>query len=186
MSVAKPVGAETLESAAHIHVCSLAKLNHVVATARARHVITAINPWSIPDTPPGVADDDHLKLAMNDIIEEHPGLVTPAADHIEQLLKFAARWDRQGPLVVHCLAGVSRSTAAAFIILCKFNPDTSELVLAQWLRRRSVTAQPNQLMIELADDVLSRDGRMIDAIAAIGPGAPTLEGVPFSIESSIG
>ncbi|MGI9423584.1 MAG: tyrosine phosphatase family protein [Hyphomicrobiaceae bacterium] len=173
------------EIAADIHVCSLARLNEVVATVRASHIITAINPWSIPETPPGIAADDHLKLAMNDIVDNHPGLVTPASEHIAQLLDFASVWNRQGPLVIHCLAGVSRSTAAAFIVLCKFNPATSEHSLARALRRKSPSAQPNQLMIELADELLSRDGRMIEAIEAIGPGNPTLEGHPFSIESSI-
>ena len=173
------------ETSPDIHVCSLAKLNHIVAMAGASHVITAINPWSIPETPPGVDNDNHLKLAINDIVEEHPGLVTPASEHIEQLLAFSERWSRQGPLVIHCLAGISRSTAAAFIVLCNLNPGTSEHFVANALRRKSQTAHPNQLMIELADDVLSRNGRMIDAIAAIGPGSPTLEGIPFSIESSI-
>lgn len=177
--------AERTSDPAHIHVCSLAKLTDVVADAGARHVISAINPWSIPETPAGVAGDNHLKLAINDIVEDHPGLVAPAHEHIEQLISFSARWNRQGPLVIHCLAGISRSTAAAFIVLCKLNPDSSEHALARSLRRKSVTAHPNQLMVELADEILSRDGRMIDAITAIGAGQPTLEGTPFSVESSI-
>ena len=170
---------------AHIHVCSLDVLDDVVATTKASHVLTVINQWSIPDTPPGIAAENHLKIAVNDIEEEHHGLIAPNVDHIIKILEFVELWERQQPLVVHCLAGISRSTAAAFIALCAMNSNTDEITLARYMRKASRTASPNRLMISLADRQMSRNGRMIEAIEHIGKGEALLEAKPFSIPSSI-
>lgn len=166
-----------------IHVCSLSRLEQTVEQTGARYVITAINPWSIPETPASVPDDNHLRLAINDIEAPHSNLVHPEMHHIEQLIRFATRWNQDGPLVVHCLAGISRSSASAFIVACSLNNETPETVIAHALREASDTARPNTLMISLADQLLRRNGRMIAAIEALSPGAVTLEADTFAIPS---
>ncbi|MEL6212295.1 MAG: hypothetical protein AAFQ96_01765, partial [Pseudomonadota bacterium] len=60
--------------------------------------------------------------------------------------------------------GVSRSTAAAFIIMCILQPEIPESELAQRLREAAPHADPCPLIIAYADDMLGRDGRMQDAI----------------------
>ena len=166
-----------------IHVCSLARLEETVQATAARYVITAINPLSIPATPAGVSDKNHLRVAINDIDAPHGELVHPEAHHIERIIGFANRWNRDGPLVIHCLAGISRSSASAFITACTLNPNANEHLIAQTLREASATARPNPLMIELADGLLDRDGRMIAAIKALSPGAATMEAGTFSLPS---
>jgi predicted protein tyrosine phosphatase len=89
--------------------------------------------------------------------------VLPCETHVAELITFARDWDRQAPLLIHCWAGISRSTAAAFISLCALNPEGSELELARALRRASPTAYPNRLLVALADEILTRDGRKIEA-----------------------
>ena len=168
-----------------IHVCSLAALETVVAKTMATHVISAINPWSIPDTPASIDPDNHLKIAINDIIEPQPGLVEPANTHIEELLSFISRWNATGPLVIHCLAGISRSSAAAFIALCQLNAQTDERVIANALRDASPTATPNARMVALADKKMQRSGRMNEAVTIIGRGEARLAGQPFSLSHSI-
>jgi predicted protein tyrosine phosphatase len=111
-----------------------------------------------------------MRLLIHDISEQVDGYVAPAASHVAQLLDFAAAWDRQGPMVIHCWAGISRSTAAAFITLCALNPDAPEQRIAQLLREASPTAYPNRLMIRHGDAALSRSGRMLQAVEAIGRG----------------
>ena len=73
-------------------------------------------------------------------------------------------------MVVHCWAGISRSTAAAFTSLCAINPDAPEELIAQRLREASLTAYPNRLMVRLADDALGRHGRMVHAVERMGRG----------------
>jgi predicted protein tyrosine phosphatase len=84
--------------------------------------------------------------------------------------------------VVHCFAGISRSTAGAYVAACALNPQRDEQQIAWDIRRASRTAQPNARIVSIADDLLKRDGRMVRAIEAIGPGDLAMEGHPFSLD----
>jgi predicted protein tyrosine phosphatase len=84
-------------------------------------------------------------------------------------------------MVVHCYAGISRSTAAAFIALCVARPERDEREIARALRAAASFANPNPRLIALADDLLHRHGRMVQAIAEIGRGELAFEGVPFAL-----
>lgn len=162
-----------------LHVCSLSKLNDTVATTGAKSVVTLINAEMDVPTPDGVSPDRHLFLAFNDIVEQIAGLTPPNEKHIEDLLAFVAAWDRSAPLVIHCWAGISRSTAGAYVTACALNPEADEYHLAAMLRENSASATPNARLVAMADKLLGRDGRMIDAIRGIGRGANAFEGTPF-------
>ena len=167
-----------------VYVCPLSLVSQTIERSGARHLMTLINRQTMLETPAGIDAANHLKLAINDISEPQDGLVHPAECHVEELIRFAGTWGRKGPIVVHCWAGISRSTAAAFISLCALNPDTPERIIAQRLRTASVTATPNRLLVRLADDMLSRRGRMVSAVELIGTGEPATEGIPFELASS--
>jgi predicted protein tyrosine phosphatase len=123
-----------------------------------------------------------LLLRFNDIDREQSGLVAPTSHDIENILSFARSWEDRSPLLIHCWAGISRSSAAAFIVACDRNPGC-EREIAVELRLRAPFCTPNRLMIALADDLLSRDGRMVDAIDHIGRGANAFEGAPYQLPS---
>lgn len=171
---------------AHVHVCSLRLVPDVIRRTGAKHMISAINLETMLATPEGFLADNHLRLGINDICEPMHGCVHPTEAHVEELIRFARAWDHAGPLVVHCYAGISRSTASALITLCTLNPEASEAAIARKLRTASAIAQPNRLMVTLADDLLGRRGRMVDAINTIGQGQVAMEGVPFHLESRFG
>jgi predicted protein tyrosine phosphatase len=84
-------------------------------------------------------------------------------------------------MLIHCWAGISRSTAAAFILACDRAGAGSEARLARMLRERAKHADPNRLMVRIGDDLLGRRGKMVDAIEAIGRGAIATQGVPFDM-----
>ena len=94
-------------------------------------------------------------------------------------MEFAQNWDRAKPMLIHCWAGISRSTAAAYIITCLLNPERDEAEIANTLRAASPSATPNARLISVADEILGRNGRMVEAISAIGRGADAFEGTPF-------
>ena len=119
---------------------------------------------------------------MSDIVAPMPGQVLPEATHLEALLVFFRAWDRAEPMVIHCWAGVSRSTAAAYIAACALRPERDEFAIARALRAASATATPNARLVALADEALRRGGRMNAAIAQIGRGEACLEGAPFALE----
>ena len=106
----------------------------------------------------------------------------PVEMHVHALLDFVRMWDRAQPLLIHCYAGVSRSTAAAYAAACALTATRDEPKLAGQLRQLSPTATPNARIVALADDLLGRGGRMIAAIERIGRGAECFEGVPFRWE----
>jgi len=162
-----------------LHVCSLSKLPETVATTGAKSLVTLINAEMDVPTPAGIAPGRHLFLAFNDIVDPVAGLIPASERHIDDLIRFIKAWDRQAPLVIHCWAGISRSTAGAYVAACVLNPDADEYRLAALLRKQSPSATPNPRIVAMADKHLGRDGRMIDAIRSIGRGANAFEGTPF-------
>jgi predicted protein tyrosine phosphatase len=165
-----------------IHVCSLTRLHSTVAATGAGRIVSLLSQGTEVERPASIADTDHLLLSMHDIVDEQPDMVPPGRAHVESLLEFARGWDRSKPLVVHCFAGISRSTAAAYIVAAALAPDRDEAELAQALRLASPSATPNARLIAIADDLLGREGRMISAISAIGRGVDAFEGIPFMLD----
>jgi predicted protein tyrosine phosphatase len=168
-----------------IYVAPLSLVGSTIEDVRVSHLVTLINGDTLVPTPPSITPDRHLRLDMNDICEPAAGLVLPCQEHVADLVQFALDWDRKAPLLIHCWAGISRSTAAAFITLCALNPDADEFGLAKALRRASSTAYPNRRLVALGDDVLSRSGRMIEAVEHIGRGEFAEEGQVFSLSAKI-
>lgn len=153
-----------------IIISSLADMPTIVRRARPSHMISLLDPASMVDTPRGLRPERHLKVGVNDIWEATEGLIHPTAQVVEDILEFGRTWQPLDPMLVHCWAGISRSSATGFILACERSPDTPERTIAEHLRKASVAATPNPLMVELADDMLGRGGRMVDAVRAIGQG----------------
>ena len=165
-----------------IHVCSLSKLEETVARSGAERVLSLLAAGTEVMRPASIVRENHLHLVMHDIAVAQDGMTMPGEDHVRNLLDFARRWDRAKPMVVHCYAGISRSTASAYIIAAALAPKRDEVELAQTLRKLSPSATPNPRLIAVADTLLSRQGRMIEAIEAIGRGADAFEGTPFVLK----
>jgi predicted protein tyrosine phosphatase len=165
-----------------IHVCSLARLQDTVESTGARHVVTLLGNEDNVVCPKNVAKENHLWLPMHDIAAPCEGMSAPALEHLQCLVDFVRSWDRAAPMVIHCYAGISRSSAAAYVAVCALAPERKEHAIAQALRLASATACPNTRIVTLADELLARDGRMVAAVAAIGRGTPATEGVPFRLD----
>ena len=165
-----------------LHVCSLAALSDTVRATGASHVLIVMANVDQVQRPPSVLPANHLKVSMDDIIEQMDGFVAPNETHIERVLTFVRGWDRRAPMVVHCYAGISRSTASAFATVCALNPHRDEMSIARLIREASPIAAPNRLIVSLADKALGREGRMLRALDAMGPGSMSVEGRPFHID----
>lgn len=165
-----------------IYVCPLSRLAETVGQSGARHVVTLVNGQTPVMRPPVIDPGNHLFLSIHDISMPADGMVCPADEHVSELLDFVRRWDRRAPLVVHCYAGVSRSTAAAFSAFCALRPDAEEALVAKRLREHSPQATPNARLVAIADRLLQRDGRMVRAVESIGRGAECFEGTVFSLK----
>jgi predicted protein tyrosine phosphatase len=160
----------------------LARLRQTVEETGARHIISLMKDISMVERPAVVDSRNHLHIGIDDITCPVDGYSHPCEDHVARLMQFVKGWDRAAPMVIHCYAGISRSTASAYAAACALSPGRDEMAIAQDMRRASRTAMPNSLIVSLADRILGRDGRMIAAIESIGPGEMTYEADPFRLD----
>ncbi len=160
-----------------IIVCGLHAAQIQIDLHNAKSVIGILG----PETPhPDYANiNNHLKLTFNDINIATPGLITPGAKDAKRLITFVESWDQKQPMLIHCWAGISRSTASAFAALCILRPNEDEFKIAEELRAASPSATPNRLITAEVDQLLGRNGRMLKAVESIGRGADAYEGAPF-------
>ena len=105
----------------------------------------------------------HLVLCFHDI-EDAAQATPPQRQHVADGLAFA-RTHAGRRLLIHCFAGISRSTALAYAILVdRAGHAADEVALLEHVLALRPQACPNRLVVRHADDLLSRGGRMIDAV----------------------
>jgi predicted protein tyrosine phosphatase len=146
-------------------VCGLDELDFQSARG-VTHVLSILDPeW--PEPAAFWAFDPHLRttLYFHDAIEPAPEVVLPRVEHVEAILAFGRDiGDDLSHLLVHCHAGISRSTAAMAMILAQAFPQEDEHAVVDRLLRIRSQARPNSRMIGFADELLGRNGRLTAAV----------------------
>jgi predicted protein tyrosine phosphatase len=147
-------------------ICGLSELP-AKCSAEVTHLLSILDPEH-PDAA-GVepsAARQHLTLRFHDVISPVPGFVAPEPTHVEALLAFGRSLPGGDPghLLVHCHAGISRSTAAMTALLAQAHPEAAEADILAHVRAIRPQAWPNSLMIAFADRHLGRDGRLLAAL----------------------
>ncbi len=165
-----------------IVVAPLARIAEMAVRHRSREMISLMAKEQAFHRPAVIQAHRHLLLHMNDIAFKGTGnLVAPDETHVGKIVDFARSWDQSAPLLIHCWMGVSRSPAAALISALAVEPDQDDEVLARRLRAVSPYATPNARLIEFADDILGRNGRLVAAVRSIGRGADANGNAPFTL-----
>jgi predicted protein tyrosine phosphatase len=167
-------------------VTPLSALDSSIARYRPSHVVTLLAPEHMIDTPHGFERERHLRLGMHDVADAWSSDCAPCADHVRSLVEFGRTWNGQAPMLVHCWAGISRSMAAAYIVLSDRFGAGTERDVAQTIRARAPHAFPNPLLVQLADDILGRHGDMIAAAESIGRGTIVAEGCCVELPIKLG
>ena len=72
-----------------IHVCSLARLHATVDETGARHIVTLLRLIDRVQRPSHILEENHLVLAMDDIVAPVDGYTAPAEEHVSRLIGFA-------------------------------------------------------------------------------------------------
>jgi predicted protein tyrosine phosphatase len=133
------------------------------------HVLSILDP-DAPEPPVFGSFGEHsrIELRFHDVIEELPDRVVPGAQQVQQILALGRDLTASPPadahLLVHCHAGVSRSTAAMTLILAQACPDRSGVEIVNEVLRIRSRAWPNLRIIELGDKLLGRGGDLISAV----------------------
>jgi len=132
------------------------------------HILSILDPeW--PDPEAFQAFDPHFRAVMrfHDAIEPGPDVLLPQKSDAEEILSFGRDAAEAGGLLIHCHAGISRSTAATLMILAQAHPDEGEESLVDRLLQTRPQAWPNSRMIAFADELLDRRGRLLGATVGI-------------------
>jgi len=158
-------------------VAPLSSLADALQAHAPSHLISLLSPEHMIETPAGFPIPMHLKLGINDIVDPLAGTAPPGREHADRLLAFARDWDAKQPLLIHCWAGISRSMATAYAILCDRLGPGREIQIARAMRQRAPHAQPNRLLVQHADEALGRGGKMVLALDHMGPPVLLQEGV---------
>lgn len=149
-------------------ICGLDELT-LFATRGVTHVVSILDPGH-PDPGAFVTYERHHRtvLRFHDAIAPGPGVVLPTADDVRAVLTFGEQLadDDAGAVhvLVHCHAGISRSAAVMAILLAQHDPGRDEDSIFELLVSLRAKAWPNSCLIALADDLLSRDGRLNRAL----------------------
>ena len=159
-------------------VIPLSSLADALQTYAPSHLVSLLSPEHMIETPAGFPQTMHLRLGVNDIVDPAAGTAPPTRQHVDELLEFSRGWDAKSPMVIHCWAGISRSMASAYAILCDRLGPGREIEIARAIRLRAPHAQPNRLLVQHADEALGRRGRMVLALNSMGPPMVVEEGVP--------
>lgn len=136
------------------------------------HVLSILDPdWPVPEAFGGFGEHEKLELRFFDVIEPDDPDPGPRAEHIDQVLRFGrdliAEPPPQAHLLVHCHAGISRSTASMALILAQALPQQpAEAIMAEILRIRE-KAWPNLRIVEMGDALLGRGGTLVAAAHAV-------------------
>ncbi len=152
-----------------LSICGLAELGEF-CDARVTHVLSILDP-DHPEPEDFAAYGPHKRLTLrfHDIIAPDGVQDPPEAAHIEALLEFGAglageAGDPLSHLLVHCHAGISRSTASMAILMAEARPGMEEDAVFAHLRQIRPQAWPNSMMVGMADAMLGRDGRLMAAL----------------------
>ncbi|WP_297371786.1 tyrosine phosphatase family protein [Acidocella sp.] len=150
-------------------ICGLDELP-AHAGAPVTHVLSILDPTHpAPEAFGSFGEHDKLELRFDDVIDDQPGKKSPQPSDVEALLSFGHGFDpsRGAQFLVHCHAGVSRSTASAALLIAQAQPNLPAARIFDQLATLRPQLWPNLRLIELGDARLHRQGELIDAVARL-------------------
>jgi predicted protein tyrosine phosphatase len=145
-----------------VTICGIPELPQHVASD-VTHVLSIIDSH---EPRPAALDDyfeiDHELIRFDDVVAPYPGYEACSIHHIETVLAFGERVHAKAGshALIHCHAGISRSQAAAAILMCQHAPGQEEAAFLRLLELRK-HGWPNTRMVEFADELLKRDGALM-------------------------
>jgi predicted protein tyrosine phosphatase len=149
-----------------VTICGIAELGEH-SEVGVTHVLSILDPeWPDPSAFDAFTPHRRLALRFHDIIEPLPDRLPPSRRDVEELLAFGRELGA-GHLLVHCHAGVSRSTAAAALILAQAFPERPAEDAFDAVVRLRPHAWPNLRLLELGDELLRRNGEIVAAAAQV-------------------
>jgi predicted protein tyrosine phosphatase len=152
-----------------ISVCGIEELSGHCETG-VSHVLSILDPeWPVPEAFGSFGEHAKLELRFHDVIEETPGQVAPREEDVASILAFGRDLEGEAAaaarLLVHCHAGISRSTASMALLLAQARPSLPAERIMQGILGIREKAWPNLRLLEMGDTLLGRGGALPAAAA---------------------
>jgi predicted protein tyrosine phosphatase len=152
-----------------VTICGLTELPGLCG-AGVTHLLSVLDiHHPLPESLASLQDIERELLRFDDVVAEFPGFTACRPADIERLLAFGERVHAAGSaarhVLIHCHAGISRSTAAAAVLMAQFNQGRETEAFLSLLDIRA-HAWPNTRVVEMADRLLARNGALLDGLAA--------------------
>jgi predicted protein tyrosine phosphatase len=167
-----------LSTSFKLTICGLEELAGHCEARGVTHVLSILDPgFPEPDSIRHFDIGRRLRLHFHDVIEALPGWIAPERWDVELLLAFGrtlgdpalvTRMEAPGThLLIHCHAGLSRSTASAILLLAQREPARAARDIVGQVIRLRPQAWPNLRMVEMGDALLGRGGEIVAAVGAL-------------------
>jgi predicted protein tyrosine phosphatase len=150
-----------------VTICGLSELPYHAVTG-VTHVVSILDPaWPDPTDFERYAPHRRIVYRFDDVVEVGLGYSAPTPDNVAAILDLGRELmdEPVDRLLIHCHAGVSRSTAAAAILMAQSNPGREREVFEE-LERVRPHSWPNALMLRIADALLERNGALLSELRA--------------------
>ena len=135
----------------------------------ASHVLSILDPdHPVPEAFGAFGEHAKLELRFHDIVDPRPGEILPSPEHVDAILAFGRTLHPDSAsLLVHCHAGISRSTASMALLIAQAMPDMQATDVLRTVHGIREKAWPNLRLIELGDAALGRGGSLVAATHAL-------------------
>ena len=139
-----------------LKVGGLAECREIVATGWPTRIVRLL-PFGPSE--PVITGDWYLQVDVDDISVQESGFILPQQAHLLKILDFTKTLTDQDRLLVHCLAGISRSTAISIGICIQHGMGFREAY--EHVKLIRPVLQPNTIFLRLIDDHFQLDGRLV-------------------------
>jgi predicted protein tyrosine phosphatase len=150
-----------------ITICGLSELAEH-ADPGITHVVSILDPaWPDPNDFQHYPPHRRVVYRFDDVVEVGLGYTAPTQSDVSAILDLGRELMNEPveQLLIHCHAGVSRSTATAAILMAQSNPGREPEVFVE-LERVRPRSWPNALMLRIADALLERNGALVAELHA--------------------
>ncbi|MFQ3361186.1 MAG: tyrosine phosphatase family protein [Alphaproteobacteria bacterium] len=164
-----------------IVISPLSLANKMIDKYNANYIISILSPGESFPIFEGIKDTNHLKLSFNDITSPRKNLIQPSLGHVKNIISFTKKCTKNDTLLIHCYAGISRSTAAALIVYCYYKKDLRADLMATELMSLSPSANPNSLLLKLGDHIIGSSNILSECHKILKKPILTYENKPFTL-----
>ena len=142
-------------------VCGISEISITVDAFEPTHILSVLHPEDCLKLPSCVQQQDRLRVNIDDTLFQEDDLA-PSLAHVAKIDGWVENFGDGSRLLIHCMAGISRSTAVCLGLLAK---NIEPRKAADQLRQLRPEAMPNALIVALWDEYLRLDGELIAAAA---------------------